>query len=102
MGKSVYSKAEVKGLVDRYAELYPTRDTDPAHGLRVLLHLADLHRAFRALPSSEQAEAIFVHGVLRQTVRGAAAGLEDTSATALFERYDAGLSWITDYLNGGA
>ena len=95
----MYTRREVKGLVDNYAELKGRRDTTPGFPLFLLLALVDLDRAIANLPPKEY-QAILLHGLLRQTVRGAAAGLLGVSPTTLYERYESGLEWITDFLNG--
>lgn len=95
-----YTRAEVKGLVDGYAEFREIRDTTPGTGLRALIFLADLDCGIRALPPKEY-QAILLHGLLRHTIRDASP-LLGVSRSTLYERYDAGLTWLTDYLNGVA
>lgn len=93
-----YSRSEVKGLVDGYAEFCAAKDTAPGPGLRALILLADIDAAIKALPPKEY-QAILLHGLLRHRVLDASPYL-GVSRSTLYERYDAGITWLTDYLNG--
>jgi DNA-directed RNA polymerase specialized sigma24 family protein len=92
-----YSPAEVKALIEAYAELREEKDTNP-RGLRVLVMLADLDRAIADMPPKEY-HSVLLHGLLRFTVRsvGEVLGVHHSTVEA---RYDAGVAWITKYLNG--
>lgn len=96
--RTTYRNSEVRGLIENYTELRDSRDT-VGPGLMILIQLADVWRAFRALPPKEY-QAVLLHGLLRHTVRDAEAIL-GVSKSTLSDRYDSGLSWITRYLNEG-
>jgi DNA-directed RNA polymerase specialized sigma24 family protein len=95
---SNYTPAEIKALIESYAELREEKDTNP-RGLRVLVMLADLERAIAHMPPKEY-HAVLLHGLLGETVRDAETYL-GVSKSTLLDRYHAGVAWITDYLNNG-
>lgn len=92
-----YTVKEVRGLVEGYAELYEAKDVSGG-GLLILCKLADLDVAMKAMPPKEY-RVVFVHGMLRNTSRDSEVTL-GISARTVLRLYDAGLLWITRYLNG--
>lgn len=94
-----YSTAEVRALVEGYAELREAKDTS-RFGLRILTLLVDLDRAIRHLPP-KQYQAVLLHGLLGHTVR-AAETLLGISRPTLIKRYRDGLEFLTDDMNGVA
>lgn len=97
MPRPNYTAAEVKALVELYAELREKKDTH--HGLRYLVLLADLDRAIYRMPPKEY-QAVLLHGLLGHTVRNAET-LLGVSRSTLEDRYQAGIEWLTNYLNNG-
>ena len=93
-----YRPEYVRQLVEGYAGLMAAVDTD-AVGLRYLVQLADLHRAFARLPS-EYAEVVFAHGLMGLSQEEAARALSK-SQQWVSKRYRLALEEITYYINGG-
>jgi hypothetical protein len=96
-----YRLEEVRVLVEEYAELREKKGTGTQGGVRTLCQLADIDRALRAMPlaKTEQLKVLLIHGQLGLTVRHAAEVLGQRKST-VEDRYLAGLTWITNYLNG--
>lgn len=97
MRPSRYRPDEIKALIEGYAELREAKDTTP-RGLRFLVTLADLDRAVKRMPPREY-QAVLLHGLLGHTVR-AAEVLLGVQRSTLDDRYQAGIAWLTNYLNG--
>jgi DNA-directed RNA polymerase specialized sigma24 family protein len=66
--------------------------------MRFLLWLADLERALHAMPPKEY-HAVLLYGLIRLPLLDVAEKLGVSHPTVL-KRYDAGIEWLTDYLNG--
>lgn len=100
MGRpSEYRLSEVRALVEGYAEWKELRSTTPSGGrLNLLLRLADLGRALRKLPPKEY-QSVLLYGLmgLSSTAVGKALGVHHGT---VLERYESGLHFITNYLNG--
>ena len=90
-----YSQAEVRALVDGYAELREVRDTSRG-GLRLLLALVDLDRAYRHL-EGKLAKTILLHGLL--DLQGAET-LLGVDRVTLWRWHKQGIAEMTDFLNG--
>ena len=85
-------------MVEWYTVLREVKDTS-ARGLRWLLLLSDLDRAISHMPPKEY-HAVLLHGLLGHVVRDAEV-LLGCSKDTLARRYQAGIDWITTYLNYG-
>lgn len=93
-----YSRREVRALVEEYEALRVRADTTEG-GLRALLSLADLRRAFRRL-TPKQKEALFWHGVARFSQEEVANRLGiDQSNVA--RRYEHALDRLYEIINRG-
>lgn len=92
-----YSDKEIRGLVENYAVLCEAKDVSGG-GLLILCKLADLDIAMKAMPPKEY-RVVFVHGLLRHTVRDSEVVL-GVSRQTVSRLYESGLLWITRYLNG--
>jgi len=93
-----YSEAEVRSLIDGYAE-YKAKKSTHGVGLVFLVRLADLDGAIALLPPKEY-QAILLHGMLGHTIRDAEE-LLGVSRSTLHDRYESGISWIVRILNEG-
>lgn len=99
MGRSNYRPEYVRlELVEGYAGLVAKVDTTP-RGLRYLVELADLHRAFTRLPI-EYAEVVLWHGLMRLSQDETARVLKK-SQQWVSKRYRYALEEITYFINGG-
>lgn len=94
---SRYSQGEVRVYIEGYAELREAKDTNP-RGLRALVIVSDLDRAISHMPPKEY-QAVLLHGLIRLTERAAGEAL-GVSHPTVRARYEAGIAWITNYLNG--
>lgn len=90
-----YTPSEVKGLIEGYQALREAKSTY-GPGLLILAKLTDLDQAIKRMPPKEY-HAVLLHGLL--DVSGAESHL-GYSVRTLYYRYEAGVQWITDYLNG--
>lgn len=95
---SSYSPEYVRQLVEGYSALDNSADTTRG-GLRFLVELADLNRAFARLPE-EFTEVVFWHGV-RGLPQDEAAEVLQKSQTWVSKRYRRALEEITFLINGG-
>lgn len=66
--------------------------------LAILVRLADLDRAWKSLPPHEL-QAVLLHGLIRLSPHrvGFLLGVSDET---IYKRYEAGLTSMTNYLNG--
>lgn len=92
-----YSENEVTALIDQYAELRCVKAVY-GPGLRVLCLLADLDKAVSMMPPKEY-QAVLLHGFLQHTIRDAEKIL-GISRSTLHDRFEAGILWLTNYMNG--
>lgn len=93
-----YSPDEVQGLIENYEAAREVKDTS-RKGLTFTIWLADLDRAIHAMPPKEY-QAVLLHGLLRMTARDVG-DLFEVHHTTVLARYDAGVRWLTAYLNKG-
>lgn len=93
-----YTEREVTALIDQYPELREVKSVY-GPGLRVLCLLADLDQAVRNMPPKEY-HAVLLHGLLAHSIRDAEKIL-GISRSTLHDRFEAGISWLTEYMNGG-
>lgn len=85
-------------MVEWYTVLREVKDTS-GRGLRWLVLLADLDRAISYMPPKEY-HAVLLHGLLGHVVRDAEM-LLGVSKDTLSRRYQAGIDWLTHFLNNG-
>lgn len=88
-----YSENEVRTLAEGWAEY--------RHVPRIfyIVRYADLSVALRNAPPHEY-QAVLLYGLIGLTLREAATIL-GCSPTTVAQRYEKGIKWLTDYLNGG-
>jgi DNA-directed RNA polymerase specialized sigma24 family protein len=97
MGRETYRPKYVRRLVEEYSALDAHVDTTEV-GLRYLVELADLHRAFARL-SSEYAEVVFAHGLVQLSQEEAARVLQK-SQRWVSKTYRDALEELTYLING--
>lgn len=95
---SRYTRKEVQSLVEGYLLLREMKGTTK-FGLSILVRLADLDRAWKSLLPHEY-QAVLLHGLMRLPLRMVAELLHVGSQVTILNRYEAGLTSMTDYLNG--
>lgn len=88
-----YSPEEILVLVSDYEELVELR-----HKAWIHVRLMDVMQAFGALPPAEK-EAVLICGFVGLPVR-AAERLTHTPYPTIWRRYQRGLGYLADYLNG--
>ena len=88
-----YTYEEVEALLDLKVELDPT-----ALKLAWLVRLWDLDTAIRRMPPKEY-QAVLLVGLIGLDVRTVGKAL-DCSHTTAWRRYQRGIEWIVNYLNG--
>lgn len=93
-----YRATEVRALVENYVHELDKRDTD-ARGLRSIVRVADLKRAWRYLNSDERRVLLAV-GVLGVSTREAGEALQK-SQSWVTRRYKLALEELTWLMNGG-
>lgn len=93
-----YGLAEIRRLVGRYEEVRARRDTDQS-GLRAVVSVADIDRAFNALPLGLK-QVVLVYGLLGLAAPDAAAFLS-ISERAVRHRYEEAIKQMEWTLNGG-
>lgn len=99
MGRANYSAKYVhETLIKEYSRIAALANTTPT-GLRYLVELADLHRAFSQLPI-EYGEVVFVHGLVGLSQEDTARVLRK-SQQWVSKRYRHALEEITFLINGG-
>lgn len=89
-----YSVDEIEALVELRSELDPTWLK-----LAWLVRLWDLDTAIRNLPPKEY-QAVLLIGLIGIDIRTAGKALECSHTTA-WRRYQRGIEYIVNYLNGG-
>lgn len=99
MGRANYSAQYVhETLIKEYSRIASLANTTPT-GLRYLVELADLHRAFAQLPF-EYGEVVFTHGLVGLSQEDTARVLQK-SQQWVSKRYRHALEEITFLINGG-
>lgn len=88
-----YTTEEVEALIELKAELDPT-----AMKLAWLVRLWDLDTAIRRMPPKEY-QAMLLIGLIGIDTRTAGTAL-GTSNVTVWRRYQRGIEWIVNYLNG--
>lgn len=89
-----YSSNEIEGLIEYYAE----RDVFTSK-LQWLVRFCDLDLAIREMPPKEY-QAVLLVGILGLPLRVAAKSLE-VSKDTVWKRYNRGIVWLANWLNGG-
>jgi DNA-directed RNA polymerase specialized sigma24 family protein len=93
-----YRETEVRALIENYAEVLEDRETYGA-GLRAIVGVADLKRAWRFLARDDRRVLLLV-GVMGATHRDAGVALEKSHAW-VGKRYRKALEELTWLMNGG-
>lgn len=88
-----YTAEEVEALIELKAELDPT-----AMRLAWLVRLWDLDTAIRRMPPKEY-QAVLLVGLIGVDTRTAGTALGVNFST-VWRRYQRGIEWIVNYLNG--
>lgn len=99
MGRANYSAKYVhETLIKEYSRIAALANTTPT-GLRYLVELADLHRAFARLPL-DYTEVVFWYGLVGLSQEDAARVLQK-SQPWVSKRYSHALAELTYLINGG-
>lgn len=93
-----YRETEVRALIEEYGAVLNERDTD-TRGLRALVAVADLKRAWRRL-SSDEKRVLLIMGVMGLPSREAGSMLQKSHVWAQ-KRYRQTLEDLTWLMNGG-
>lgn len=94
-----YRETEVRALVENYESAVSDRDTT-VRGLRSLVRIADLKRAWAGLNADER-EVLLLVGVLGLSTHEAAQEIQK-SQSSVSRRYRKALEELTWLMNGGA